>query len=81
MYNIYDHEKYYPGEPVNIHIQALINTTRCHDIRKDIRSGAPGSFAVWVVDMVDDTMHWEGFEKISLQNRPQADKKATVEGD
>ena len=24
-YNIYDHEKYYPGEPVNIHIQSLIN--------------------------------------------------------
>ena len=25
LYNIYDHEKYYPGEPVNIHIQSLIN--------------------------------------------------------
>ena len=24
-YNIYDHEKYYPDEPVNIHIQSLIN--------------------------------------------------------
>ena len=24
-YNIYAHEKYYPGEPVNIHIQSLIN--------------------------------------------------------
>ena len=24
-YNIYYHEKYYPGEPVNIHIQSLIN--------------------------------------------------------
>ena len=24
-YNIYDHEEYYPGEPVNIHIQSLIN--------------------------------------------------------
>ena len=23
--NIYDHKKYYPGEPVNIHIQSLIN--------------------------------------------------------
>ena len=21
LYNIYDHEKYYPGEPVNIHMQ------------------------------------------------------------
>ena len=21
LYNIYDHEKYYPGEPVNINIQ------------------------------------------------------------
>ena len=25
LYNIYDHEKYYPDEPVNIHIQSLIN--------------------------------------------------------
>ena len=25
FYNIQDHEKYYPGEPVNIHIQLLIN--------------------------------------------------------
>ena len=25
LYNIYDHEKYYPGEPVNIHTQSLIN--------------------------------------------------------
>ena len=24
-YNIYNNEKYYPGEPVNIHIQSLIN--------------------------------------------------------
>ena len=24
-YNIYDHEKYYPGEPDNIHIQSLID--------------------------------------------------------
>ena len=25
LYEIYDHEKYYPGEPVNIYIQSLIN--------------------------------------------------------
>ena len=25
VYNIYYHEKYYPGELVNIHIQPLIN--------------------------------------------------------
>ena len=25
LYNIYDHEKYYPGKPVNIHIKSLIN--------------------------------------------------------
>ena len=25
LYNIYGHEKYYRGEPVNIHIQLLIN--------------------------------------------------------
>ena len=25
LYNIYDHEKYYPGKPVNLHIQSLIN--------------------------------------------------------
>ena len=25
LYNIYNNEKYYPGEPVNIHIQSLIN--------------------------------------------------------
>ena len=25
MFNIYDHEKYYAGEPVNIHIESLIN--------------------------------------------------------
>ena len=25
LYNIYDHGKNYPGEPVNIHIQSLIN--------------------------------------------------------
>ena len=25
LYNIYDNEKYYPGEPVNIHIQSLVN--------------------------------------------------------
>ena len=25
LYNIYDDEKYYPGEPVNIQIQSLIN--------------------------------------------------------
>ena len=25
-YNMYDHQKYYPGEPVNINIQSLINT-------------------------------------------------------
>ena len=24
-YNIYDHEKYYPGEPVNINMKSLIN--------------------------------------------------------
>ena len=26
LYNIYNPEKYYPGEAVNIHIQLLINT-------------------------------------------------------
>ena len=25
LYNICDHEKYYPGEPVNINIKSLIN--------------------------------------------------------
>ena len=25
LYNIYDHEKYYPGEPVNIYIYTIIN--------------------------------------------------------
>ena len=25
LYNIYDNEKYYTGEPVNIHIKYLIN--------------------------------------------------------
>ena len=25
LYNIYDHEKYYPDEPVNVHIQSLIH--------------------------------------------------------
>ena len=25
VYNVYDHEKYYLGEPVNIHIQSLGN--------------------------------------------------------
>ena len=25
LYNIYDHEKCYPGEPLNIHIQSLID--------------------------------------------------------
>ena len=25
LYNMYDYEKYYPGEPVNIHIQSLMN--------------------------------------------------------
>ena len=25
LYNIYDHEKYYPGEPVNMHTQPLIH--------------------------------------------------------
>ena len=25
LYNIYNREKYYPGEPFNIHIQTLIN--------------------------------------------------------
>ena len=25
LYNIYDHEKYYPGEPVNIHIRLRMN--------------------------------------------------------
>ena len=25
LYNIYDNEKYYPGGPVNIHIQSLMN--------------------------------------------------------
>ena len=25
LYNKYDNEKYYPGEPVNIHIQLLLN--------------------------------------------------------
>ena len=26
MYNIYDYKKYYPGKPVNIYIQLLINS-------------------------------------------------------
>ena len=25
LYNIYDNQKYFPGEPFNIHIQSLIN--------------------------------------------------------
>ena len=25
LYNIYDHEKYYPGKTININIQLLIN--------------------------------------------------------
>ena len=25
LYGIYDHEKYYPGEPVSRHIRSLIN--------------------------------------------------------
>ena len=28
LYNIYNNEKYYLGEPVHIHIQSFINTTK-----------------------------------------------------
>ena len=28
LYNIYDNEKYYPGVPVNVHKQPLINIIR-----------------------------------------------------
>ena len=51
------------------------------NLHKNLCCGGPGSFSVCFGDVGDDTMHWEGFEKISLQNRPQADKKATAEGD
>ena len=27
-YSMYDHQKYYPGEPVTIHIRSLINMTQ-----------------------------------------------------
>ena len=28
LYNIYNHEKYYPGETANIHLQYLINISQ-----------------------------------------------------
>ena len=49
--------------------------------RKDIHGGCLGSFSVWVKDMGDDTIHWEGFGQIPPQVGPQADGTATMKGD
>ena len=42
----------------------------CPDLRKDLRGDGPGSLAVWVGDVGDDTTHWEGSEWIPPQGDP-----------
>ena len=44
LYDIYDHERYYPGEPVNIHMQPLINIIQYKDrviITKKVEDNLP----------------------------------------
>ena len=39
IYNIYNIEKYYPGKPVNIHTQSLINITQENNLVINTKKG------------------------------------------
>ena len=39
LHNIYDREKYYPGEPVNVYIQSLINIIQVNSWLITIKKG------------------------------------------
>ena len=52
----------------------------CPDLSKDLRGVGPGSFAVWVIDVGDDTTHWEVFVNTPPQDGPHVDSMATAEG-
>ena len=54
---------------------------RCLDLGKDLHGGGPGSLAVWVGDVVNDTTNWEGFERISPQGGPQDNETANPDRD
>ena len=50
------------------------------DLDKVLRGGCPGSFIIWVGDMVDVTTHWEDFGWIPPQSGPHNDGTETTEG-
>ena len=51
----------------------------CPDVGKNLCGGGPGSSAVWVGDVGDDTTSWESFGRILPQGGPKADRTATLE--
>ena len=42
------------------------------DLVNNLRGGGPGGPVVWVVDVGDDTIHWEGVGMVPPQGGPQA---------
>ena len=67
---------------VDVTDQGVGNRERgCPDLEKDLCGGGPGSLSVWVGDVGDDTVQWEGFGRILPQGGPQADGTATADGE
>ena len=51
------------------------------DTRNNLRGSGPGGPAVWVGDMGDENLHWDGVGRIPPQGGPQADGTETSEGE
>ena len=52
----------------------------CLDLGKNLCDSGPGVPDLWVADVGDDTVYWEGVGRIPPQGDLQADGTATSEG-
>ena len=53
--------------------------SRCMDLEVDLHGGGLGGHDIRVVDVGNDTVHWEGFGQIPPQGGPKADRETTSE--
>ena len=53
----------------------------CPYLGKNVCGDGPGVPAVWVIDVGDDTTHWEGVGWITPQGCLHLDRTATLEGE
>ena len=49
----------------------------CPDLGENLRGGGLGGPVIWVVDVGDDTAHWESSRKIPPQGGPKTDGTTT----